>query len=240
MSPAIGLVVFARLDSRRLPGKALRPLGGRPLLARVLARLERVATPTRLIVATSARSLDDPIAALADQLGVACHRGPAEDVAGRALACAEAFGLDHLVRISGDSPLIAPDLVDQVLSRHLATGADLTANLHPRTHPPGLSVEVIARPALTRAVAAMDQREDREHVTPFLYRHPESFRRAHAFPDLPPWPGGPGLTVDTPADLARAEALLATLGPDPEAVSLADLLTAHATLKLPETAPHEP
>lgn len=203
----IAIVVFARMDSRRLPGKALLRLAGRPMLARVLDRVRRSRFP--VIVATSDRAIDDPIAALAADEGVPCFRGDANDVAARALACMDAHRLDALIRISGDSPFIDPALIEAVADRFAAQpGTEIATNVHPRSFPPGESVEAITLRALARIAADARDLADREHVTAYAYAHPERFRivnyAAAASYD------GIALTVDTSEDLARTEWMLAS------------------------------
>ena len=209
----LGLVVFARLDSRRLPGKALRDIASRPLLGRVLDRV-RAAKPARpIVVATSDRALDDPLAAFAEAEGVALFRGDADDVLGRALACAEAFGFSAIVRISGDSPFIDPALIQRSVARFEAAtpGVDLVTNIMPKSFPPGMSVEVIATEAVRRMAQDAVAADEREHVTSYLYRNASRFRIENvAAPD-----GryhGVSLTVDELRDLDRAAWIAATLG----------------------------
>jgi len=197
------VLVTARFDSRRLPGKALRPVAGRPLLGRVLDRLRAGRGDERLVVATSTRAVDDPIAAFARGEGVDAWRGAADDVAGRCLACAEHLGLDRLVRICGDSPFIDPELVGRFLGRQAETGADVVTNTWPRSYPTGMSVEVIDRDALARLVAETDDPEDREHVTRWLYHHPERFRVENVRAPEALADRGVTLSVDTEDDWRR-------------------------------------
>ncbi len=215
----VGVVVFARLDSRRLPGKVLAPVAGRPLLGRVLDRLRRVRAADALIVATSDRPGDDAIAAYAEGEGIDVFRGAGDDVLGRARACADAFGLDALVRVSGDSPFIDPDLVDAAIRVHRDEGPDLTTNVFPRTYPQGVSVEVIAADALARIAAAVNDGDDREHVTRYLYRHPDDIRIRNLSADGPP-AFDVRLTVDTAEDLARADWIAARAPGDPADLTL--------------------
>ena len=100
----VGIIVFVRYDSRRLPGKALCGLGGRPLLGRVLDRARLVPGGHPIVVATSDRAVDEPVATFTRSENVEVFRGSADDVAARALACAEAFGFVSFARICGDSP----------------------------------------------------------------------------------------------------------------------------------------
>ncbi len=203
----IGIVVQARMTSSRLPGKVLLPLAGRPLLQWVLERAIRAAYAERVIVATSSESSDDPIATWCHEMGASCIRGPLDDVARRFLVAAETHGLDAMVRLCADSPLIDPALIERGIELFQAKRPDLVTNVFPRrTFPAGLSVEVMATESLAAAAARMDSPEQREHVTTYFYDHPgrfriESFASGRDF-------GGLSLVVDTPGDLARLEALL--------------------------------
>ncbi|HEY7608070.1 MAG TPA: NTP transferase domain-containing protein [Alphaproteobacteria bacterium] len=216
----IATIVFARMDSRRLPGKALARIAGRPLLGHVLARVRRARFPA--LVATSDRALDDPIAALAEGEGVACFRGDAEDVAARALACMERHRFNAIIRISGDSPFIDPALIEAVAGLFMSNSSvEIATNVHPRSFPPGQSVEVIARGALARVIAETRAAADREHVTRYVYAHPGRFRVVNYAAPAADY-AGLGLAVDTPEDLRRAEWMIgAGAG---EAASLADIV----------------
>lgn len=197
------LVIQARMTSTRLPGKVLRPLAGKPLLGYLVERMRQAEEPQSLIVATSAATTDDPIAQFCEEMDLLCHRGPLEDVAGRFLEVAERMGAEHVVRVSGDSPLLDPALVDHVL-RLDADDFDLVTNVAPRTFPPGQSVELIRSATLKRVYPQMSA-DDKEHVTRRLYDSPSV--RVLNFERDPPVTHIP-MTVDTEADVARLEAVL--------------------------------
>jgi len=208
---SFAILIFARLDSRRLPGKTLTPLLGRPLLGRVIDRLRRIDRPAKLIVATSDRSIDDPIASFAGAEGVGVFRGALDDVAQRARDCARAHGLDAIIRISADSPFIDPQIVDMVAARFARGDVDLATNVFPRSFPPGISVEALATNALRQVIELTNDPADREHVTRYLYAHPDRFRIANvAAPDQRYH--GVSLTVDTPDDLQKIVWIAGRLG----------------------------
>lgn len=222
------ILVFARMDSTRLPGKVLADLGGRPLLGRVLDRVRRVRQCERVVVATSDRAVDDIIADFAQEEGVGLFRGDAADVAGRALACCDTLGLDAFVRISGDSPFVPPELIDRAVETARGDGADLVTNVFPRSFPAGASVEVIAVDALRRAYGRMSA-EQREHLTTLFYAEPDDW---HIVNFAAPTPGFADirLTVDTAAELAVARALTAQLMPAPEVAAFGDVVARRRTL----------
>lgn len=227
-SPAIkGVVVFSRYSSRRLPGKALMDMGGRPLLGRIIDRLRHVQNADTLIVATSDEPSDDALARFVEgEDGVELFRGSLDDVSGRALACMRAFDLDVMVRICGDSPFEIPAMIDDMVERQERSGADLVTNVQDRTFPSGLSVEVVTHDAFERAYAHMTEPQDFEHVTRYLYRHPQDFRIENVL-------SGKGrdltklnLCVDTAADMERASWITKKLGNDAPHAGLGDLIAA--------------
>lgn len=214
-----GLVVFARADSRRLPGKVLRDVAGRPLLGRVLDRLRHVPGTPPVIVATSDRPVDDAVAAFAGGEGVAVFRGAGDDVLGRARACAAAHGLDPLVRISGDSPFLPGALVGRVLALFGDARPDVATNVFPRGFPPGASVEALSVAVLGRLDAEVRDAADREHVTTFVYRHPDRFTITNLGAADPSW-ASVRLTVDTEEEWRRADWIAAHLGAAAESADL--------------------
>lgn len=208
------------MSSARLPGKVLAPLAGRPLLAWLFERLEHARSLDAIVVATSDEPEDDAVAAFAHEQGVACHRGPLEDVAGRVLDAARSQDLEILVRVNGDSPLLDQRLVDRGVALLQASGADLASNVRPRTFPPGQSVEVVWADVLQRAHAGDSSAEDREHVTGPLYDG--RFRVARFEADPPRTE--PPFTVDTAADLRRIERIMLAMDRPHYEYSWEDLL----------------
>jgi spore coat polysaccharide biosynthesis protein SpsF len=217
-------VVQARMSSARLPGKVLREVRGRPLLAYLIDRLRRCNVLDGVVIATSTGRDDDPIAAFARTNLIDCHRGSLDDVAFRLLSAARAAGADALVRISGDSPLIDPAIVDRAVDIYRRERPDLATNVQRRTFPKGQSVEVIAMAALERAHRAMTSAAEREHVTLLFYAHPERFRIAAFESGIAR--GDLQLSVDTEEDFARFAAIIERLGEPAASHDLASIIAA--------------
>jgi spore coat polysaccharide biosynthesis protein SpsF len=201
-------VVQARTGSSRLPGKVLLDLAGRPMLAFMLERLA-VLEVDRLVVATSDAPSDAPIEQLCRGLGVPCFRGAETDVLSRFVGAISAFPADHTIRLTADCPLIDPAVVRLVLDSHRAIGADYTSNTLLRTYPDGMDVEVIRTPVLFQAGELSTDPVEREHVTPWIYRHPEwHVLAAHRGDDDA---GDERWTVDTAADMEQLRAMVAAV-----------------------------
>jgi spore coat polysaccharide biosynthesis protein SpsF len=203
-------ILQARMSSTRLPGKVLRPILGRPMLGWQIDRISRSEQIDRLVVATSREPSDDPIQAFCEATGVACYRGALYDVLARFHGAARDFGpAENVVRLTGDCPLIDWTVIDAAIELQRRESADLAGNGIQRSYPDGLDVEVVAYSALDRAHREATEPPHREHVTQYIYRHPEKFRLAHLVqkPDLASlrW------TVDTPADFEMVEKVFAGL-----------------------------
>ena len=229
-SQSVVAILQVRLSSRRLPGKALRAIRGRALLGHVVDRVRRCRSLDGLWIATSTNHHDDAIAEFARREAVELYRGALDDVAGRLLNAAVAARADALVRINADSPLIDPAIVDQAVDLYRRQSPDLASNVVRRTFPKGQSVEVIAVPALERAIEAMTTADEREHVTPWFYANPTRVRIV-GFESADPRPQMQ-LSVDTLEDLLRAEAILARLGEPAAGHGLAAIIAAADAIEL--------
>jgi spore coat polysaccharide biosynthesis protein SpsF len=194
-------IIQARMTSSRLPGKVLRPILGEPMMGRQIERLRRSRRLDELVVATSTDASDDVIVDYCATLGVRTHRGSLQDVLGRYAGALEALGpADHVVRLTADCPLADWGVIDDCVALHLETGADYTSNAVDRWFPRGLDVEVFKAPLLPMIAAEAADPYEREHVTPFFYRHPERFDLKQL--TQPAYEGNLRWTVDTPEDFA--------------------------------------
>jgi len=202
-------VIQARASSRRLPGKILKLLCGKPMLEHLLEGLAHATQLDGLVLATSVDTSDDLTEQFARQRNIACYRGPLDDVALRMLRAGESQHAQAIVRINGDSPLLDPALVDQGAALFRLGAVDIVTNVRPRSFPKGQSVEVISLAALRRAVGSMTAAEEREHVTPFVYAHPESFS-VRSFVADEPRPEIQ-LSVDDPVDFDRCASVVDAL-----------------------------
>ena len=208
----IAAIVQARMSSSRFPGKVLQPILGEPMIQRQLERIGYAQSIDRLVVATSDERSDDPLFAAVTQSGSNCFRGSLPDVLDRVYQAALSVGAEHVVRLTGDCPLTDPALIDDMVAMHVDGGNDYTSNTVSLSFPDGLDVEVIAMGALARTWAEAEAPEEREHVTPYLYRNAQSFKVDQLVNDANlsalRW------TVDYPADLAFVRAVFADLYPE--------------------------
>ncbi|MDD5176146.1 MAG: glycosyltransferase family protein [Sterolibacterium sp.] len=216
-------ILQARVSSTRLPGKVLKPLLGIPMLLRQIERICRASLIDRLVVATSETICDDPIEEMCRSSGIHCYRGSLDDVLDRFYWAAKEFNPDHVVRLTGDCPLVDPRVLDQVISFYLEGGYDYASNTIVPTFPDGLDVEVFRFACLEDAWREAFLPSQREHVTPFIHQQPDRFRTGcfKQQQDLSHlrW------TVDEPEDFELVTRVYEALYPDNPAFSMEDVLS---------------
>jgi len=213
----LAIVLQARVDSSRLPGKALLPLGGKPILLRVMEALNRV--PAQLRVLACPEDSSSAFEELAGEAGFELFAGPKEDVLGRFCLCLQNFGIRHLIRATGDNPFVFADAAYTITTEALALGADYAGY---SGLPPGAGVESVNAKALLCAGTEAVSQYDREHVCPYLYTHPEKFLLHRPLapqnwqvPEI-------RLTIDTQQDYEQAQVLYAALDRQEKAGKLSE------------------
>jgi glutamate-1-semialdehyde 2,1-aminomutase len=186
------------MGSTRLPDKVMRPIAGVPLIGLLLQRLSRARRIGQIVVATGADARNAPLADYVTSLGYLVYRGSETDVLDRYYQAAQSVHADTVVRVTGDCPLIDPELVDEVLTAFSESGADYACNTQPPSYPDGLDVEVFSFRALEEAQRSAVGPTQREHVTPYL-REASQFRRINC--RGPADHSAERWTVDEPEDL---------------------------------------
>ncbi len=169
-------IIQARMSSTRLPGKVIKSILGQPLLIRLVERVKRSNQLDNIVVATSREVTDDVIAELCEQHSIQCYRGSLEDVLDRFYQAASLFCPSNIIRITGDCPLVDPELIDKIIQFHEDGGFDYTSNTIEPTFPDGLDVEVFKYYCLKQAWQESKLPSEREHVTPFFYNNPQRFK----------------------------------------------------------------
>lgn len=215
-------ILQARVSSTRLPGKVLKPILGLPMVLRQIERLKRAQSINRLLVATSVGPEDDALASLCSEHGIACYRGSLSDVLDRYYQAARPWAPRHVMRLTGDCPLTDPEILDRLAALHLSAGCDYSSTALEPTFPDGLDAELLTYQALETAWKEASLSSQREHVTPFLYQHPERFsiRTLKHDVDLSAlrW------TVDEPSDLEFVTRIYEGIYPSKPDFGMTDVL----------------
>jgi glutamate-1-semialdehyde 2,1-aminomutase len=161
-------IVQARMGSTRLPGKVMKLICGTPMIGLLLQRLSKSKHIDQTVLAASDEAGNALLARYARNLGYIVYQGSENDVLDRYYEAAKSCQAETVIRITGDCPLIDPELVDQVLTAFQGAGVDYASNVSPRSYPDGLDVEIFSFRALEIAWRDATRQSDREHVTPFI------------------------------------------------------------------------
>jgi spore coat polysaccharide biosynthesis protein SpsF len=205
-------VIQARTGSTRLPGKVLRDLGGRPVLAWVVAAAYDSGVCDEVVVATTTDPADDAVATLAAELGATVVRGPVDDVLTRYLLAIDAAGAvpgDGIVRLTADCPLLDPRVIARCAHAFEPDLVDYVTTDHEHTVAHGLDVEVVSVDVLQR-IDAIATGADRAHVTSYIAEHSRDFCVETI--ELDPPSADLRFTLDEPADADLLDAIVAALG----------------------------
>ena len=192
--------IEARMTSSRLPGKVLLYAAGIPMLAHLVRRIRSVPSISEVVLATTTNESDDLLVDFAKHTGISCFRGSEEDVMTRVIEAADSVDADLIVEITGDCPIIDPEIIEQTIRMFHANQADYVSNAHIRSFPDGMDTQVFRLDTLKRCALMTSDKLDHEHVTLHIRNHPELFSHVHlvAPPELH-WPEL-GLTLDEIAD----------------------------------------
>ncbi|MEH2349514.1 MAG: glycosyltransferase family protein [Nostoc sp.] len=216
------IIVQARMTSTRLPGKVLKKVLDKPLLEYQIERLKRVNLADEIVIATTINDTDKPIIELCDRLSVPYFPGSEEDVLARYYGAAKEHQADIIVRVTSDCPLIDPQVIDKAIQFFIDYKYDYVSNSLERTYPRGMDTEVFSFIALYEAFAEARVQPEREHITPFIYMHPERYQLAQVVysenQSSHRW------TVDTADDFELIKRIIEALYPQIPKFTLEDCL----------------
>lgn len=163
------------MTSTRFPGKVLKEVMGRPLLSYQIERLKEVRGLEKIIVATTTNKEDNPIVEFCQKTGIDYYRGSENDVLDRYYQTAKKFGVEHVMRITADCPLIDPLICNRVIDEYFNSGADYV-HTGP-TFAEGVDCEILSFKALEKAWHEAKLKSEREHLTLYIHNHPELFKK---------------------------------------------------------------
>ena len=206
-TPRVGVIIQARMTSKRFPGKSTALLLGKPVIQHVWEKARLIRPVDEIILAVPDDPASEPLEALAEAENIKGFKGSEHDVLERYYHAADYYALDIIVRITGDCPFINPRVSSEVVQLLLWRKFDYTSNVYPkRTYPKGLDTEAFTFDCLEAAHVSATDPSDREHVTPWMQRTAgvrtglvsQSLDASHN-----------NWCVDEPQDLERLEKLFA-------------------------------
>jgi len=171
-------IVQARMGSIRLPGKMLIDIVGRPLIQHIIDRVSQSKKINNIIIATTNNLQDEILVEFAKKNSLNYFIGDEEDVLDRFYQAAKRFNIETIVRITADNPFKDPKILDEIISYYIEHYGeyDYISNTLKPTYPDGLDVEIFSFATLKKAWSEAQRPSEREHVTPYIWKHPELFK----------------------------------------------------------------
>lgn len=214
------IIVQSRMTSTRLPGKILKPVLGKPLLEYQIERLKKITAADEIVIATTTNREDEVIVDLCNKLAISCYRGSETDVLARYYEAAVKHQADIVVRITSDCPVVDPEVCQHAIDYFLSQPKYNYIRLE--HYPRGLDAEIFSFNVLADCFRKATLQPDREHVTPFIYRHPEDYRIKRLYCSTNyshhRW------TVDTPEDFELIKKIIEAVYPIKPSFSFIDIL----------------
>jgi spore coat polysaccharide biosynthesis protein SpsF len=216
--------IEARMASTRLPRKVLLNAEGKPMLQHLVERLRAVDSISEIVLATTTNYSDNVLEDFAISQGLLVYRGSEMDVMGRVIGAAQLGRADVVVEITGDCPIIDPDIVEQTIQMYLHNDAVYVSNGHIRSYPDGMDTQVFGLDVLLQSAAMTNAPLDREHVSLHIRNNPALFPKLTLI--APPslyWPEL-GLTLDEEADYLLLKKVIENLSPENPLFSCLDVV----------------
>ena len=204
----IGVVILARYNSSRLPGKALMCIQEKPVLLYIIERLTQVVPMEDILIATSIEESDNFIEEFAKDHNISCFRGSLNNVADRFFLAALSKRWDYVTRINGDNIFVDTNLLRRMIGIALGGEYDFISNVKDRTFPKGMSIEIIKVNFYKRVLPFILNDDDyKEHVTLYLYHNELGIYKFIKNKEVPE-AGGIQMALDTPDDFNRSEVIV--------------------------------
>lgn len=165
-----------RLNSKRLPGKALLKINDKTVLQNIILRLKKSKSIKKIIVSTSNKKSDDPIVRFCKKNEIFVFKGSLDHVFNRIKMTSKKFKLNYFLRVCADSPLIDPVLIDRCMKKFIKGNYDIVTNKFPRSYPKGQTVEIIKVSALNNINEKILTSDQKEHFTKYFYDNSKKFR----------------------------------------------------------------
>jgi len=229
--PKIGFIIICRYNSKRLPGKILKEIKGKPILAYIIDRLSAAVSSEDIIIATSEEKSDDPIELYCRKNNINYYRGSLDNVAERFLNCARQFKLDFATRINGDNFFMDVDTLKEMIKITQSNKYDFISNLQNRTFPKGMSVEIVRTSFYEKMYRQFNKDEHKEHVTLYLYQGNEKGKYYHFLNESCPDAGGIQLAIDDQDDFDLAEKIIHTFTGPHTSYGLAEIYKRYLMFK---------
>ncbi len=175
----VGIIVQARMGSKRLPGKIMKLINNKPILFHVLKQIKQSKLNDEIIICTSNKKENNIVRNFCKKNTVRCFSGSENNLVNRYYLAAKKYDINVIVRLTADCPLVDPEIIDMCIKKFLSRNYDFVANTSPpyrKSYPDGVDVEVFSFKTIETLNRECTNKEDLEHVTPYIWRKKKRFK----------------------------------------------------------------
>lgn len=180
VEPNFGIIIQARLNSKRFPKKVLKRLDGKnTVLEFQISRVLKEFDKKNIFIATTVNKEDIKICRISKKNGIRFFRGSEKNVMKRYIDCAKKFKIETIIRVTSDCPLVDPRLIKKMYNQFSKIKCDYFSNTYPlkdKTYPDGTDIEIFKLKSLNKAYSMIKNKSDKEHVTTFLWKKKNIFK----------------------------------------------------------------
>ena len=162
------IIIEARMNSSRLPGKVLMKIKNLPVIIIMIKRLLKSKLSNEIIVATSLNKKDNILVKVLKKKKIKFFRGSEKNVLKRVIDTCDFYSVNYIVKICGDSPLIDPRIVDDMIAFYKRSKIDYLSNNLKLNYPEGMDVEILSLNVLKKSYQLSKSKKNKEHVTYFI------------------------------------------------------------------------
>lgn len=216
------VMLQARMESTRLPGKVLLPINGKPMIEWQIMRIMRAKLIDRLVIVIPDTKENDRLFIHLQSLEVDVFRGSLDDVFDRFLQASKKFQSKRIIRLTADCPLIMPKMIDQMLEYFDEKEPDYLCNSLIETLPDGLDIEIFKTELLSELTTANLTKPEKEFVTLRIWQNPKLYAILN-FPHIYNL-GDERWTVDYPEDFSFVSDIFSYFGKQSVDIEIEDIL----------------
>lgn len=201
----MGLLVFARCSSKRLPNKVMKKVAfNSRLIEIIISRLKKILN-VKIIICTSDSKTDDKIFDLCKEKKIECFRGSLDNVFDRTVNCLKKYKIKSFVRVNSDRPFVDSSEIKKMIKVFNKNKFDIVTNQLSKTCPKGLACEIANSKIFFNSLNLIRKKKDKEHIFNFFYNNKKNYKIFNLKNKIYEQNKKKKLSIDTYFDLVRAK-----------------------------------
>ena len=208
----IGIIIYARSNSKRLPNKVLKEINNKSLLEIVYSRVKKKSENIPIIVNTSKNKSDNKIVRFCKKNKINFFRGNLNNVIDSTIKCCKKFELNSFVRVNADRPYWDFKLMFKMINLYLSKNFDIVTNQHPKNFPRGLACEIASTKIFYDLKMKKLSKSEKEHIFNYFYKNSYKYKILNYKDKFYKKVRRINLSVDSNKDFSKLEKIYQKIG----------------------------